>query len=157
MTDTADQGGTDRPVRLTLAAGQTAGSDRRRLLLVDDQGGEFTLDITPDLRAAVRGDSPRRLETPMSSSIRPREIQTRIRSGESAEAVAEAAAEAIDADPLLEGVTYSILEEDEDRNVWRIDAFPVDSSEADGLRARLADYPDLITRSEEHTSELQSH
>lgn len=97
MTDTADQGGTDRPVRLTLAAGQSASSDRRRLLLVDDQGGEFTLDITPDLRAAVRGDSPRRLETPMSSSIRPREIQTRIRSGESAEAVAEAAGTSVEA------------------------------------------------------------
>lgn len=97
MTDTADQGGTGRPVRLTLAAGQSSGSDRRRLLLVDDQGGEFTLDITPDLRAAVRGDSPRRLETPMSSSIRPREIQTRIRSGESAEAVAEAAGTSVEA------------------------------------------------------------
>ncbi|MBM7515229.1 septation protein SepH [Nocardioides nitrophenolicus] len=97
MTDTADQGGTHRPVRLTLAAGQSAGPDRRRLLLVDDQGGEFTLDITPDLRAAVRGDSPRRLETPMSSSIRPREIQTRIRSGESAEAVAEAAGTSVEA------------------------------------------------------------
>ena len=62
--------------------------------------------------------------------------------------MAEAAAQAIDADPLLEGVTYSILEEDEDRNVWRIDAFPVDSAEADGLRTRLADYPDLITVTE---------
>lgn len=97
MTDTADQGSSDRPVRLTLAAGQSAGPDRRRLLLVDDQGGEFTLDITPDLRAAVRGDSPRRTETPMSSSIRPREIQTRIRSGESAEAVAEAAGTSVEA------------------------------------------------------------
>ena len=37
---------------------------------------------------------------------------------------AEAAAAAIDADPTLEGATYSILEEDEDRNIWRIDAFP---------------------------------
>jgi hypothetical protein len=94
MTDTADQGGSDRPVRLTLA---TDGSDRRRLLLVDDQGGEFTLDISPELRAAVRGDAPRRLETQMSSSIRPREIQTRIRAGESAEAVAEAAGTTVDA------------------------------------------------------------
>lgn len=97
MSDTADQGGTERPVRLTLATGQSAGTDRRRLLLVDDEGGEFTLDITPDLRAAVRGDSPRRLETPMSSSIRPREIQTRIRSGESAETVAEAAGTSVEA------------------------------------------------------------
>ncbi len=39
-------------------------------------------------------------------------------------AVAEAAAEAIDADAALESATYSILEEDEDHDVWRIDAFP---------------------------------
>ena len=39
-------------------------------------------------------------------------------------AEAEAAARAIDADTLLEGATYSILEEDEDRGLWRIDAYP---------------------------------
>ncbi|WP_215815062.1 septation protein SepH [Pimelobacter sp. 30-1] len=89
----ADQGGTDRPVRLTLAAGTTP----RRLQLVDEQGTTYTLDITPELRTAVRGDSPRRLETPMSSSIRPREIQTRIRAGESAETVAEAAGTTVEA------------------------------------------------------------
>ncbi len=58
---------------------------------------------------------------------------------------AEAAADAIDADPLLEGATYSILEEDEDRNIWRIDAFPTSDQEADGLLARLADFPALRT------------
>lgn len=93
MSDMADQGGTDRPVRLTLAAGTTP----RRLQLVDEQGTTYTLDITPELRTAVRGDSPRRLETPMSSSIRPREIQTRIRAGESAETVAEAAGTTVEA------------------------------------------------------------
>ena len=36
-------------------------------------------------------------------------------------AIAEAAAVALDADPRLEAATYSILEEDEDRDVWRID------------------------------------
>jgi ribosomal protein L11 methyltransferase len=46
-------------------------------------------------------------------------------------AQAEAAAARIDADPLLEGATYSILEEDEDRGVWRIDAFPTSDEEAD--------------------------
>jgi ribosomal protein L11 methyltransferase len=46
-------------------------------------------------------------------------------------AVAEAAAVLIDADPVLEGATYSILEEDEDRGVWRIDAFPTSDEEAD--------------------------
>ncbi len=60
-------------------------------------------------------------------------------------AVAEAAAEAIDANPLLEGATYSILEEDEDRNVWRIDAFPTTTEEADGLVAALAEFPDMKT------------
>lgn len=52
-------------------------------------------------------------------------------------AYAEAAAEAIDADPQLEGATYSILEEDEDRGVWRIDAFPTSTEEAEGIEASL--------------------
>ncbi len=58
-------------------------------------------------------------------------------------AAAEAAAAAVDADPLLEGATYSILEEDEDRGVWRIDAFPTAPEEADGFRARLAEHAQL--------------
>ena len=61
---------------------------------------------------------------------------------------AEAAAEAIDADIALEGATYSILEEDEDRDVWRIDAFPTSDEEADGLRAALAAFPTLQVISE---------
>ena len=60
-------------------------------------------------------------------------------------AIAEAAAAAIDADPLLESVTYSILEEDEDHDVWRIDAFPTTQDEADGFEAKLASYPKLKT------------
>ena len=63
-------------------------------------------------------------------------------------AVAEAAAEAIDADVELEGATYSILEEDEDRDVWRIDAFPTSDAEADALRAALAGFPALRVVSE---------
>lgn len=83
-------------VRLTLVG---TSRDRRHLLLVDDQGDEFTLEITPDLRAAVRGETTRlgQLEIKMSSSIRPREIQTRIRAGESAETVAEAAGTTVEA------------------------------------------------------------
>lgn len=56
-------------------------------------------------------------------------------------AAAETAAEAIDADPRLEGATYSILEEDEDNDVWRIDAFPTTADEVEGLKAVLADHP----------------
>ena len=60
-------------------------------------------------------------------------------------AIAEAAAANLDADPLLEAATYSILEEDEDRDVWRIDAFPTTTDEVDALRRRLADFPGLVT------------
>lgn len=62
-------------------------------------------------------------------------------------AVAEAAAAAIDADTALEEATYSILEEDEDRGIWRIDAFPTTTDEADGLVALLGGYDGLkVTR-----------
>jgi len=58
-------------------------------------------------------------------------------------AEAEAAAAAIDADPRLEGATYSILEEDEDRHIWRIDAFPTTGEEADALMDVLGAHPTL--------------
>jgi ribosomal protein L11 methyltransferase len=59
-------------------------------------------------------------------------------------AAAESAAAALDADPVLEGATYSILEEDEDHDVWRIDAFPTTGEEADTLKARLNAQPGLV-------------
>jgi len=52
-------------------------------------------------------------------------------------AAAEAAANTVDADPMLEGATYSILEEDEDKGIWRIDAFPTSDDEADRFQAAL--------------------
>ncbi|GAA3821977.1 septation protein SepH [Nocardioides panacisoli] len=68
-------------------------ADGRRLLLVSDNGAEFSLDVTPALRAALRGETTRlgQLEIKMTSTLRPREIQDRIRSGETPEAVATAA------------------------------------------------------------------
>jgi ribosomal protein L11 methyltransferase len=56
---------------------------------------------------------------------------------------AEAAARAIDGDLRLEGATYSILEEDEDHDVWRIDAYPTEAAEAEAFRAVLAGHPAL--------------
>ncbi len=58
-------------------------------------------------------------------------------------AVAEAAAVAIDANPATEALTYSILEEDEDRDVWRIDAFPTTEDEQAELVATLKGFPAL--------------
>lgn len=58
---------------------------------------------------------------------------------------AETAADAIDNHPGLEGATYSILEEDEDKNVWRIDAFPTTEEEDAGLMALLGEYDLKVT------------
>jgi hypothetical protein len=82
------------PTRLTLVKVTDLG---RALLLRDEDGGEFTLEITPLLRTSVHGGTPRRSETKMTSSLRPRDIQNRIRSGESPESVAEAAGTTLEA------------------------------------------------------------
>ena len=72
--------------------------DGKRLLLASDKGVEFTLDITPSLRAALSGDTSRidQLEIQMESALRPRDIQARIRAGETPEAVAQAAQTTVD-------------------------------------------------------------
>ena len=82
-------------VHLTLVG---LSEDRRRLLLVDDAGSEFTLGVDSKLRAALRGEHARlgQLEIEMDSVLRPRDIQTRIRAGESPEAVAAAAKTTVD-------------------------------------------------------------
>ena len=61
---------------------------------------------------------------------------------------AEAAAQAIEADPILEASTYSIIEEDEAAGRWRIDAFPVSDDEASALRTLLAGFTELTTITE---------
>ena len=67
--------------------------DNKRLLLVSDSGEQFSLAIDARLRAALRGEHARlgQLEITMESTLRPRDIQTRIRGGESPESVAQAA------------------------------------------------------------------
>jgi len=56
---------------------------------------------------------------------------------------AESAAVAIDADPALDGVAYSIIEEDEARGLWRLDLFPASDDEASALVRKLAVWPTL--------------
>ena len=67
--------------------------DGRKLILVSDSGEEFTLPADARLRAALRGEHARlgQLEITMESALRPRDIQARIRAGESPESVAAAA------------------------------------------------------------------
>jgi hypothetical protein len=72
--------------------------DRQRLVMVSDTGEEFTLPADARLRAALRGEQARlgQLEINMESALRPRDIQARIRSGESPESVAAAAQTTLD-------------------------------------------------------------
>ena len=72
--------------------------DGKRLLLVDESGQQHTLAVDARLRRALTGapDSNGQLEIPMESSLRPRDIQMRIRAGESPEAVAHAAGTSVE-------------------------------------------------------------
>jgi ribosomal protein L11 methyltransferase len=63
-------------------------------------------------------------------------------------AAAEAAAAAIDETPRTETLTYSILEEDEDHDAWRIDAFPTSEDERQALVELLAGHPGLRVATE---------
>jgi hypothetical protein len=66
--------------------------DGERLVLVARDGAQSTLPITDALRAAIRGDRPRMesIRAQEASALRPREIQERLRAGETCEALAEA-------------------------------------------------------------------
>jgi Protein of unknown function (DUF3071) len=94
------------PTRLQRSAGRhltVAGvtSDGKRLRLGDAAGTEFTVDIDARLRAALGGETRRpdrpvpqssgKVESHMDSMLRPRDIQARIRAGETPEQVAAAA------------------------------------------------------------------
>ena len=76
--------------------------DGKRLLLVDESGQEHSLVIDARLRRALSGapasgpNTPGQLEIPMESSLRPRDIQMRIRAGETPEAVAHAAGTSVE-------------------------------------------------------------
>ena len=73
-------------------------ADGKRLLLVDESGQEHFLVIDARLRRALSGvpESNGQLEIPMESTLRPRDIQTRIRAGESPESVAHAAGTSVE-------------------------------------------------------------
>ncbi len=73
--------------------------DGTRLVLVSASGEEFSVPVDTRLRATLRGDNARlgQLETKMDSALRPRDIQARIRAGESPEDVAAAAQTTVEA------------------------------------------------------------
>jgi ribosomal protein L11 methyltransferase len=60
-------------------------------------------------------------------------------------AEAEAAAAQAEETPGCDACAFSILEEDEDRNVWRIDAFPTSEEEAAAFKAVMDGFAALTT------------
>jgi hypothetical protein len=79
--------------------------DGRKLVLVSEARVEFTVDVDDRLRAAVAGEWPDQgddqgatgqLESQMQSTLRPRDIQARIRAGETPESVAQVAGTSVD-------------------------------------------------------------
>src|ERR1700759_5562674 len=66
------------------------GEDERHLLVETVEGDEkFSLYITDDLRQAASIDLPRLNQRAVEATVSPREIQVRVRSGESPEEIAE--------------------------------------------------------------------
>lgn len=77
-------------------------ADGEHIVLVDEEGQRHRLPIDDALRAAVRRDRPQ-LEQIRSEGLRPRDIQSLIRAGASAEEVAVEAGVPIDAVRRYEG------------------------------------------------------
>src|SRR3954447_11246161 len=95
--------GESAPGGYLVLVGVTA--DGRQLRLADPHdpaGPEFTVEIDARLRAALdvqptsRSDGSGKVETQMDSQLRPRDIQARIRAGETPEQVAAAAQTTVD-------------------------------------------------------------
>ncbi len=72
---------TARPVGLS--------EDGRSLVVETGDGERIAIPADAQLRRALRGDRPRRLEVEVESRLTPREIQMQVRAGASAEEIAE--------------------------------------------------------------------
>lgn len=72
--------------------------DGRTMLVVDNRGEQHHLTVDERVKAAARGDAARlgQLELTIEPSLRPAEIQARVRAGESPEDVARAASMTVD-------------------------------------------------------------
>jgi Protein of unknown function (DUF3071) len=72
--------------------------DGTSVVFADEAGSEYAAPVDARLKAALRGDRARigQLEIDMGSALRPRDIQARIRGGQSPEEVAAAAQVSLD-------------------------------------------------------------
>jgi hypothetical protein len=81
------------PRRMRTARLVGLSPDGKSLIVATESGEQFMIEADERLRAALRGDRPRlgQLEIEMESSLTPRDIQARIRAGETLEDVARVA------------------------------------------------------------------
>jgi hypothetical protein len=81
------------PRRMRTARLVGLSPDGKSLIVATESGEQFMIEADERLRAALRGDRPRlgQLEIEMESSLTPRDIQSRIRAGETLEDVARVA------------------------------------------------------------------
>jgi hypothetical protein len=81
------------PRRMRTARLVGLSPDGKSLIVATESGEEFMIEADERLRAALRGDLPRlgQLEIEMRTSLTPRDIQARIRAGETLEDVARVA------------------------------------------------------------------
>ena len=111
--------------------------DGQQAIFVDDAGIEFVTPADDKLRAALRGDRARlgQLEIEMQSALRPRDIQARIRAGESPETVA-----ALAQVPVDKIMAYCVPVLAERRHIAELaQRSHVRRKNADGPAQRLAD------------------
>jgi hypothetical protein len=112
-------------------------SDGRQVVYVDDAGVEFLAPADERLRAALRGDRARlgQLEIEMDPALRPRDIQARIRAGETPDSVA-----ALAGVPVERIMPYCVPVLAERRHVAETAGrCHVRRANADGQSRRLAD------------------
>jgi Protein of unknown function (DUF3071) len=116
----------------------SATDDGAKLLLRSGDGSDYTLVVDERLRAAVRGDRVRmgQLEIAMDLSLRPRDIQARIRAGESAEQVAATAKIPLDRVRRYEGPVLA----EREHMAWVVRRTAIrNSAPADGPPVLLGD------------------
>ena len=120
--------------------------DGKSLIVATDDGEELQIAADDRLRAAIRGDRPRlgQLEIEMNTSLSPRDIQTRIRAGESLEDVTRLAGIPLD---RVERFAAPVLAEREHVAAVAMSASVRRRGEASGHRSlRITVTERLVTR-----------
>jgi len=102
---TGGQVGGEAPVLLSVVSGtEGLSADGTTLLLTGPDGVRYRLSVDAALRAAVRRTGPAPAAAPVERvQLRPRDIQVRIRAGETAEEVAESSGMAVEQVRRYEG------------------------------------------------------